>query len=296
MSMMAEIFNNFDRQTESRFITALEERNRESAERIRALMFTFEDLAKLDPGSIQTLLRDVEKDKLGLALKGASDGLRDVFFSNMSERAGKIMREDMEAMGPVRLKDVDEAQMRMVQCGQGPRHQGRDHDRRRRRRRRADLLMSTTASPQIHLRHRVPRRAAMSASEAARARQKQTLTTEEVETMCAKARGHGRRKPPRCARAGTSSATHLGAGDRRCAPRWTRARPKSRTCAPRPPAWRLPPPRRSPPRRWQPLPAGDVENALAPGHASGDRRAPHHLARRARRGRRAGEPRRRHRP
>ena len=111
---MAEIFNNFDRQTESRFITALEERSRDSAERIKALMFTFEDLSKLDPGSIQTLLRNVDKDKLGLALKGATDGLRDVFFSNMSERAGKILRDDMEAMGPVRLKDVDEAQMRMV--------------------------------------------------------------------------------------------------------------------------------------------------------------------------------------
>src|SRR5215469_3595206 len=111
---MAEIFNNFDRQTESRFVTALEERSRDSAERIKALMFTFEDLGKLDPGSIQTLLRNIEKDKLGLALKGATDGLRDVFFSNLSERAGKILREDMEAMGPVRLKDVDEAQMRMV--------------------------------------------------------------------------------------------------------------------------------------------------------------------------------------
>jgi flagellar motor switch protein FliG len=111
---MAEIFNNFDRQTESRFITALEERSRDSAERIKALMFTFEDLGKLDPGSIQTLLRHIEKDKLALALKGATDSLRDTFFSNMSERAGKILREDMEVMGPVRLKDVDEAQMRMV--------------------------------------------------------------------------------------------------------------------------------------------------------------------------------------
>ncbi|HUO88860.1 MAG TPA: flagellar motor switch protein FliG [Rhizomicrobium sp.] len=110
---MAEIFNNFDRQTESRFVTALEERSRDSAERIKALMFTFEDLGKLDPGSIQTLLRHVEKDKLALALKGATDTLRDVFFTNMSERAGKILREDMEAMGPVRLKDVDEAQTRM---------------------------------------------------------------------------------------------------------------------------------------------------------------------------------------
>jgi flagellar motor switch protein FliG len=112
--MMAEIFNNFDRQTEARFFTALEERNRDSAERIKALMFTFEDLAKLDLGSVQTLLRAVEKDKLALALKGASDTLRDLFFSNMSERAGKLLREEMEQMGPVRLKDVDEAQMSMV--------------------------------------------------------------------------------------------------------------------------------------------------------------------------------------
>jgi flagellar motor switch protein FliG len=112
--MMAEIFNNFDRQTENRFLTSLEERARDSAERIKALMFTFEDLGKLDPGSVQTLLRHVEKDKLALALKGATDTLRDVFFSNMSERAGKILREDMESLGPVRLKDVDESQMRMV--------------------------------------------------------------------------------------------------------------------------------------------------------------------------------------
>jgi len=113
--MMADIFNSFDRQTEARFIGALEERNREAAERIRALMFVFEDLSKLDPGGIQTLLRAVEKDQLALALKGSSDSLRELFFSNMSERASKIMREDMESMGPVRLKDVDQAQMAMVQ-------------------------------------------------------------------------------------------------------------------------------------------------------------------------------------
>src|SRR3954463_10206748 len=113
--MMADIFNNFDRQTEARFIAALEERNRESAERIRALMFVFEDLNKLDPGGVQTLLRATGKEQLALALKGASDKLREMFFSNMSERASKIMREDMESMGPVRLKDVDQAQMAMVQ-------------------------------------------------------------------------------------------------------------------------------------------------------------------------------------
>ena len=113
--LMADIFNAFDRQTEARFIGALEERNREAAERIRALMFVFEDLNKLDPGGVQTLLRAVEKDQLALAMKGASESLREMFFSNMSERASKIMREDMEAMGPVRLKDVDAAQTTMVQ-------------------------------------------------------------------------------------------------------------------------------------------------------------------------------------
>ena len=93
---------------------ALEERNRESAERIKALMFTFEDLLRVDPAGIQILLRQVEKDQLAMSLKGASDEVKDLFFKNMSERAAKMMKEDMEAMGPVRLKDVDEAQANVV--------------------------------------------------------------------------------------------------------------------------------------------------------------------------------------
>lgn len=112
--MIAEIFNNLDRASESRFLTALEERNRDSAEKVRSLMFTFEDLGKLDPGGAQTLLRSIEKDKLPLALKGASEALRDLFLSNMSERASKMLKEDMAAMGPVRLRDVEEAQLAMV--------------------------------------------------------------------------------------------------------------------------------------------------------------------------------------
>jgi flagellar motor switch protein FliG len=111
---MADIFNNLDRNTESRFMTALEERNRESAERIKQLMFTFDDLVRLDASGVQVLLRQVEKDQLALALKGASDEVKNLFFANMSERAGKMMREDMEAMGAVRLRDVDEAQAGVV--------------------------------------------------------------------------------------------------------------------------------------------------------------------------------------
>lgn len=111
---MAEIFNNLDRSSESRFITSLEERNRDSAEKIKSLMFTFEDLLKLDAKAVQSVLRTVDKSKLPIALKGASDGLKDLFFSNMSERAGKLLKEDIAALGPTRLRDVEEAQASIV--------------------------------------------------------------------------------------------------------------------------------------------------------------------------------------
>jgi flagellar motor switch protein FliG len=112
--LIAEIFNNLDRNTETRFLTALEERNRDSAERIKALMFTFEDLSKLDGTAIGAIMRASEKERIPTALKGASEGLRDLFFSNMSERAGKLLREEIAGMGPVRLKDVEEAQAYLV--------------------------------------------------------------------------------------------------------------------------------------------------------------------------------------
>jgi flagellar motor switch protein FliG len=112
--VMADIFNNFDRATESRFMKVLEERDKAASDRIRALMFTFEDLKKLDSAGIQALMRVIDKEKLAIALKGASEGIKALFFGNMSERAAKILREDMESKGPVRIKDVDEAQMIIV--------------------------------------------------------------------------------------------------------------------------------------------------------------------------------------
>ena len=112
--VMAEIFNNFDRQTETRFMTSLEEANREAAERIKTLMFTFDDLVRLDAGSAQTLLRNVDKDKLAVALKGATETVRQFFLGNMSSRAAKMLVDDMQSMGPVRLRDVDEAQVMLV--------------------------------------------------------------------------------------------------------------------------------------------------------------------------------------
>jgi len=107
---MAEIFNNLDRASEGKFIAALEERNRDSAEKIKSLMFTFEDLIKLDGKAIQAVLRGVDRSKLPIALKGASESIRELFLSNMSERAGKLLKEDIAALGPIRLRDVDEAQ------------------------------------------------------------------------------------------------------------------------------------------------------------------------------------------
>ncbi len=112
--VVAEIFNNLERSVESRFMEELERMVPDSAEKIRSLMFTFEDLGKLDPASVQTLIRAADKEKLPIALKGATETMRDLFFSNMSERAAKIMKEDMAAMGPVRLKDVEEAQQYIV--------------------------------------------------------------------------------------------------------------------------------------------------------------------------------------
>jgi flagellar motor switch protein FliG len=112
--IVAEIYNNFDRASEVKFLKSLEERSAESAERIRSLMFTFEDLERLDNASIQTLLRSVDKNKLVLALKGSSDVMKDLFFSNMSERAAKLMEEDIKQLGLVRLRDVEDAQSAVV--------------------------------------------------------------------------------------------------------------------------------------------------------------------------------------
>jgi flagellar motor switch protein FliG len=77
-------------------------------------MFTFEDLARLDGQGMQALIRAAGNDRIGVALKGTSEKLKSLFFANMSERAAKIMREELQAMGPVRLRDVEEAQLFLV--------------------------------------------------------------------------------------------------------------------------------------------------------------------------------------
>lgn len=106
-ALVAEIFNNLDRNTGSRLMGALEERNPESADEIKRLMFTFEDLLRIGAAGVQVLMRGIPKEQLTIALKGASEPLKELFFANMSERAAKMLREDMVAIGPVRLRDVD---------------------------------------------------------------------------------------------------------------------------------------------------------------------------------------------
>ena len=108
--LMAEIFNNFDRKAETRFLAGLEERNRESAEKVKSQMFTFVDLQKVPPLGLQVLLRQIDKEKLPIALKGATEVMRNLFLSQLSERAAKMLREDIAALGPVKMKDVEEAQ------------------------------------------------------------------------------------------------------------------------------------------------------------------------------------------
>ncbi|TGD96583.1 flagellar motor switch protein FliG [Methylobacterium nonmethylotrophicum] len=112
--LLADVFNAFDRQTEIRFLAALDQGNRGSAKKIRQLMFTFDDLMKLDAGSVQTLMRSVDRDVLARALKGASDPVKNYFFANMSKRAAKNIQDEIESLGPIRLKEVDEAQSKMT--------------------------------------------------------------------------------------------------------------------------------------------------------------------------------------
>lgn len=111
---MADIFNAMDRSTEEAMLNALDQRAPDSAERIRSLMFTFEDLGNLIPSSVAVIVRQADKRQIALALKGAPEEMKQLFFSSMTERSAKLMREDMAGMGPVRARDCEEAQSALV--------------------------------------------------------------------------------------------------------------------------------------------------------------------------------------
>ncbi|RXR29561.1 flagellar motor switch protein FliG [Sphingobium fluviale] len=111
---MADVFNAFDRATEEAILGALDARAPDSAERIRALMFTFDDLANLMPAAIAALVKNADKRQMALALKGAPEEMRAIFLAAMTERAAKMLREDMASMGPVRARECEEAQGGLV--------------------------------------------------------------------------------------------------------------------------------------------------------------------------------------
>jgi flagellar motor switch protein FliG len=114
VKLVVEILNRVDRGTEKTILESLEVQDPELAEEIKKLMFVFEDLVTLDDRSIQRVLREVESHDLALGLKGASDEVANKLFNNMSKRASEMLKEDIEFMGPVRLRDVEEAQQRIV--------------------------------------------------------------------------------------------------------------------------------------------------------------------------------------
>jgi flagellar motor switch protein FliG len=111
---MAELFNALDRTTEEDMLGALDERAPEAAQRIRGLMFTFEDLGNLLPTAIQVIVRNCNKRELALALKGSPEDMKKLFFGAMTERAAKLMRDDIQAMGPVRARECEAAQGNLV--------------------------------------------------------------------------------------------------------------------------------------------------------------------------------------
>lgn len=114
IEVLADILNRTDRSSEKRIMEVIENQDIDLAEKIRELMFVFEDLIKLDDRSVQRVLREVETKDIALALKGANDEVKNKIFTNMSERASAMLKDDMEFMGPVRAKEVQEAQTTIV--------------------------------------------------------------------------------------------------------------------------------------------------------------------------------------
>ena len=116
--MVAGILNSMDRASEKTAFASISQKDPELAERIRGLMFVFDDLVKLDDRAIQELLKEINKEQVALALKAAKEEMKEKIFKNMSERAVQLLREDMEARGPVKLSDVEKTQQAILKVAQ----------------------------------------------------------------------------------------------------------------------------------------------------------------------------------
>ena len=112
---LADLMNSLDNTTEQALIAGLAERNAELADSVRQLMFVFDDLANVDDRGLQELLKEISKEDLVLALRGASERVKNAMFSNMSARAGELLKDDMEVGGPVKLSHVEKAQHNILQ-------------------------------------------------------------------------------------------------------------------------------------------------------------------------------------
>lgn len=111
---VAEILNAIDKASETRILSTIEESNPDLAEQIRELMFTFEDLTLIDSKQMQTVLKDIDKNDLAMALKTASDAVKELILSSMSSRAAEMLNDDLENMGPVKVADVEAAQQKVI--------------------------------------------------------------------------------------------------------------------------------------------------------------------------------------
>lgn len=112
---IVEMLNLMDKATEENILDRLEERDPDLAENIRKLMFVFDDLIKIDDRGIQTVLREVKPEQLKLALKTASEGVKELIYKNMSQKAAENLKEEMTIMGPAKISDVEQAQFAIVQ-------------------------------------------------------------------------------------------------------------------------------------------------------------------------------------
>ncbi|MBP9706667.1 MAG: flagellar motor switch protein FliG [Oligoflexales bacterium] len=122
---IAEMLNLIDKATEEQILDNLEERDPDLAEQIRNLMFVFDDLVKIDGRGIQELIKNVSNDKWKIALKVASEGVKDLVFANMSSRAAEMLREDMEASPAVKLSEVEACQFEIVQIARKLEEEGK---------------------------------------------------------------------------------------------------------------------------------------------------------------------------
>jgi len=123
--LVAEILNQMDSSLETAILKGIEEQKQNLAEDIRKLMFVFEDLSQVDDRSIMAILKEVNNETLMMALKTASDDLKEKIFKNMSERATQMLKENLEVMGPVRLKDVEAAQQSLLKVAKKLENEGK---------------------------------------------------------------------------------------------------------------------------------------------------------------------------